>query len=75
MAQLQYGGLQRADGVENVVVAAVYAVEAKAQAAGVELALGEMLYAGAVADVAQYLVVEGGLQLAARLVEQFELAG
>ena len=46
-----------------MVVAAVNAVESEPQSAGVELAFGEVLYARAVADVAQNLVVESGLSL------------
>ena len=73
LAQLQYCCLQRAHGVQYVVVAAVNAVESESQSAGVELAFGEVLYARTVADVAQNLVVKGGLQFRACLVEELEL--
>ena len=75
MAQLENGGLQGADRIQYVVVAAVYAVETQAQTAGVQLALGEVLDAGTVADVSQNLVWEGCLQLTAGSIEAFELKG
>ena len=75
LSKLENGGLQSAHGVEYMVVAAVDSVEAETEPAGVELAFGEVLYAGAVADVAQDLVVESLLEFGARLVEEFKLVG
>lgn len=46
MAQLQDGGLQRGDVVDDSVVARIDAVEAQSKAAHVELAIGEVLDAG-----------------------------
>ena len=58
-----------------MVVATVDAIQAKAKTAHVELALREMLYTRRVVDVAEYLMAESGLQLAAALVEELELVG
>ncbi len=72
---LQDGGLQGAHAVDGLVVAGVDAVESKTQATHIQLALWEVLDTCGVADMAQYLMVEGCLQLLATLVEQLELMG
>ena len=75
LPHLEDGGLEGADGMENAVVAWVHAIEPDAQATHIHLSLREMLDAGRVVHVAQYLVAEGTLQFTASLVEALELQG
>ena len=73
LSELENGGFQRADVVDDAVVARVHTIETKSQTAHVHLPLGEMLNAGGVVHVAEYLVLEGGLQAFAALVEECKL--
>ena len=75
MAHLKDGGLQRGDGMENMIIARINAIEADAEAAHIHLALREMLDASGVVHVAQDLMGEDTLQLTAALVEEGELLG
>ena len=58
-----------------MVVATVYAIQSETESAGIELAFGEVFYSRAVADMAQYLMVESLLELGACLVDEFKLVG
>ena len=73
IVHLEDGGLQGAHAVDGLVVARVDAVETETQAAHIQLALWEVLDTCRIADMAQYLMVEGCLQLLAALVEEFKL--
>ena len=75
MAQLEDGGFQRGDVVDDGIVARIDAIESQSEPAHVELSLGEVLNAGGVADVAEDFVRERLLQLCAGLVEELELTG
>ena len=62
MAQLQNGRFQRSHIVYNLVGSRIDAIQSYAEPAHVHLSFGEMLYAGRVADVSQYVVWESILQ-------------
>ncbi|EJX07730.1 hypothetical protein EVA_04160 [gut metagenome] len=61
--------------MQAAVVNRVDAIEPQPEAHHVEVAFGETLDAGRIADVAQQLVGEGLLQLPRSSVKEFELAG
>ena len=74
VAQLENGGFEGGDGVQGRSGGArVITIEAKTEAAHVELALREVFNGSAVVHVAQNLVGEGGLQLLAGHIELLEL--
>ena len=73
VVHLQNGGLQGAHAVDGLVVARIDAVESESQAAHIQLTFREVLDTCRIADMAQYLMVEGCLQLLAALVEEFKL--
>ena len=75
VAQLQNRRLQRRDVVDDLIVAAVDAIKSKAETAHIQLALREVLDAGGVVDMAEYLMVKGCLQFLATLIEELELMG
>lgn len=75
VAQLQNRRLQRRDVVNDLIVAAVDAIKSKAKTAHIQLALREVLDAGGVVDMAEYLMVKGCLQFLATLIEELELMG
>ena len=73
VVHLENSGLQGTHTVDGLIVARVDAIEAKTQAAHIQLALWEVLDTRRIADMAQYLVVESCLQLFAALVKQLKL--
>jgi len=56
IAHLEDGGLQGADGMEDAVIAGIDTIEAQSQTTHVELAIGEVLDAGRIVDMAQNLM-------------------
>ena len=56
IVHLQNGGLKRADGVEDAIVARVNTIETKTQTAHIQLAIGEVLDTSRVVHVAQNLM-------------------
>ena len=75
LAHLQDGGLQRADGMENAVIARIDTIQTETQTAHIQLAIGEVLDAGRVVDMAQNLMREGGLKFLTAHLETLELQG
>ena len=73
MVHLQNGGLQRRDGIQDTIVTGVNAIETEAETTHVELSLGEVLDTSRIVDMAQDLMGEGRLQLAAASLEECEL--
>ena len=75
LVHLQNGGLEGADGMENAVVARIDTIQAETQTTHIQLAIGEVLDAGRVVDMAQNLVREGGLKFLTAHLETLELQG
>ena len=73
IADLQDGGAQGGDARQPPVAEGVDTVKSQSEAAHVELALGESLYARRVADVPEYAIWHGFLQHGRSFVETFEL--